>query len=52
MVVVTHEMAFAREVANKILFMADGEILETGTAEEFFNHPKTERLQSFLEKVL
>ena len=52
MVVVTHEMAFAREVASKIVFMAEGKILETGTPEEFFNHPKTERLKSFLEKVL
>ena len=52
MVVVTHEMAFAREVASKIVFMADGQILETGTPDEFFNHPKTERLQQFLEKVL
>ena len=52
MVVVTHEMAFAREVASKIVFMAEGRILETGTPDEFFNHPKTERLQAFLEKVL
>jgi polar amino acid transport system ATP-binding protein len=52
MVVVTHEMAFAREVASRIVFMADGQILETGTPDEFFNHPKTERLQQFLEKVL
>ena len=52
MVVVTHEMAFAREVANRIVFMADGQNLETGTPDEFFNHPKTERLQAFLEKVL
>ncbi len=52
MIVVTHEMAFAREVANRIVFMADGQILETGTPDEFFNHPKTERLQAFLEKVL
>ena len=52
MVVVTHEMAFAREVASKIVFMADGQILETGTPDEFFNHPKTERLKQFLDKVL
>ncbi|MBR3039685.1 MAG: amino acid ABC transporter ATP-binding protein [Lachnospiraceae bacterium] len=52
MVVVTHEMAFAKEVASKVVFMADGVILESGTPDEFFNHPKTERLQSFLEKVL
>ncbi|MBQ1488935.1 MAG: amino acid ABC transporter ATP-binding protein [Lachnospiraceae bacterium] len=52
MVVVTHEMAFAKEVATKIVFMADGEILESGTPDEFFNHPKTPRLTAFLEKVL
>ncbi len=52
MVVVTHEMAFAREVASKIVFMAEGQILETGTPEEFFNHPKTERLKSFLDRIL
>lgn len=52
MVVVTHEMAFAREVASKIVFMADGTILETGTPDEFFGNPKTERLKTFLDKVL
>jgi polar amino acid transport system ATP-binding protein len=52
MVVVTHEMAFAREVASSVVFMADGKILEVAPPDEFFNNPKTERLQSFLEKVL
>ncbi|MCR5735962.1 MAG: amino acid ABC transporter ATP-binding protein [Lachnospiraceae bacterium] len=52
MVVVTHEMAFAKEVANRVIFMADGEILEENDPENFFNHPKNERLQSFLAKVL
>ena len=52
MVVVTHEMGFAREVANRILFLADGVIAEEGTPDEIFNHPQSERLQSFLAKVL
>ena len=52
MVVVTHEMGFAREVANRVLFLDDGVILEEGTPDEIFNHPKNERLQSFLAKVL
>lgn len=52
MVVVTHEMAFAKEVASSVVFMADGKILEVAPPDEFFNNPKTERLQSFLEKVL
>ncbi len=52
MVVVTHEMAFAKEVASRILFMADGEILEEGVPEEFFGNPKSERLKSFLSKVI
>lgn len=52
MVVVTHEMGFAREVADRILFMADGRIVEEGTPDEIFRNPKTERLQSFLGKVL
>ncbi|MCI1964708.1 MAG: amino acid ABC transporter ATP-binding protein [Oscillospiraceae bacterium] len=52
MVVVTHEMAFAREVATRVLFMADGQILEEAKPEEFFNHPKNPRLQDFLSKVL
>lgn len=52
MVVVTHEMGFAREVADRILFMADGHLLEEGTPEEFFNNPKNERLKEFLSKII
>ena len=52
MVVVTHEMGFAREVSNRVVFMDDGNIAEEGAPEEIFNAPKCERLQSFLAKVL
>ena len=52
MVVVTHEMGFAREVGNRVLFMADGNILEEGTPAEIFDHPKNPRLVDFLAKVL
>ena len=52
MVVVTHEMGFAREVGNRVLFMADGKLLEEGTPEDIFEHPKHPRLQDFLSKVL
>ena len=52
MVVVTHEMGFAREVGNRVLFMADGKLVEEGTPEEIFEHPQSERLQDFLSKVL
>ncbi|MDO4622348.1 MAG: amino acid ABC transporter ATP-binding protein [Eubacteriales bacterium] len=52
MAVVTHEMGFAKEVADRVLFIADGEIKEQGTPEEVFNHPKNARLQEFLSKVL
>ncbi len=52
MVVVTHEMGFAREVANRVLFLEDGVILEEGTPDEIFGSPKNERLRSFLAKVL
>ena len=52
MVVVTHEMGFAREVGSRVLFMADGHILEQNTPEEFFTHPKNDRLKDFLSKVL
>lgn len=52
MVCVTHEMGFAREVASRVLFMADGKLLEEGTPEEIFEHPKHPRLQDFLAKVL
>ena len=52
MVVVTHEMGFAREVGNRVLFMDEGKILEEGTPEEVFGTPKHPRLQDFLSKVL
>ncbi len=52
MVVVTHEMGFAREVGNRVLFMADGKLMEQGTPEEIFDHPQNPRLQDFLAKVL
>ena len=52
MAVVTHEMGFAREVADRVIFMADGIIRESGTPEEGFDHPKDARLQDFLAKVL
>ena len=52
MAVVTHEMGFAREVGNRILFMDQGKIVEQGTPDEVFNHPKHPRLQEFLAKVL
>ena len=52
MVVVTHEMGFAREVGNRVLFMADGKLLEEGTPEEIFDNPQHHRLQDFLSKVL
>jgi len=52
MMVVTHEMGFARKVAQRIVFMDAGAIVETGTPEEFFSHPKTERSRAFLSKIL
>ena len=52
MVVVTHEMGFAREVGDRVLFMDEGKIIEQGTPAEIFEHPRSERLQSFLAKVL
>ena len=52
MVVVTHEMGFAREVADRVIFMDGGYIVEEGTPEEIFSHPKEERTISFLNKVL
>ena len=52
MVVVTHEMGFAREVGTKVLFMDEGVIMEENTPQEFFSHPKSQRLQDFLSKVL
>ncbi len=52
MLCVTHEMGFAREVADRVVFMADGVILEEGTPEEMFSHPKTEKAKQFLSSVL
>ena len=52
MVIVTHEMGFAREVADRIIFVDGGKIVEEGTPDEFFNHPKNPRLKDFLSKVL
>ena len=52
MVVVTHEMGFAREVANRVMFMDGGNFVEEGSPEELFGNPKNERLKLFLSKVL
>ena len=52
MIVVTHEMGFAREVGSRVIFMADGRIIEEGEPNELFANPKSERLQTFLAKVL
>ena len=52
MIVVTHEMGFAREVGSRVIFMADGRIIEEGPPDEMFEHPKSERLKTFLAKVL
>ncbi|WP_035846114.1 amino acid ABC transporter ATP-binding protein [Kitasatospora azatica] len=52
MVVVTHEMGFARSAANRVLFLADGKIVEQNTPEEFFTNPRSERAQDFLSKIL
>lgn len=52
MVVVTHEMGFARQVADRVVFMADGQILEEGTPDTFFEHPQNERLKTFLGKII
>ena len=51
MVVVTHEMGFARRVASRVIFMADGQIVEEGTPDEFFDHPKTQRARDFLDSI-
>ena len=51
-VIVTHEMGFAREISDRILFMDEGKIIESGTPEEIFDHPKQERTKEFLSKVL
>lgn len=52
MIVVTHEMGFAREVADRVIFMADGQILEDRESESFFDHPKDERAKQFLSKII
>ena len=52
MVVVTHEMGFAREVSNRVIFLDDGVIAEEGTPDRIFGNPQSERLKSFLAKVL
>ena len=52
MVIVTHEMGFAKEVATRVIFMDEGKILEQGTPDDIFNHPKDQRLVDFLSKVL
>ena len=52
MAVVTHEMGFAREVADRVIFMADGKILEIGTPDEIFTAPKTDKAKQFLASVL
>ena len=52
MVVVTHEMGFAREVSNRVIFLDDGVIAEEGTPDQIFGNPQSERLKSFLAKVL
>ena len=52
MLVVTHEMGFAKEVADKVIFMADGEVVEVGTSDDIFNNPKEEKTKNFLDKIL
>jgi len=52
MIVVTHEMGFARRAADRVVFMDEGEIVETGTPAEFFDHPTSPRAKSFLSKIL
>ncbi len=52
MAVVTHEMGFAREVSDRVIFMAEGKIVEENTPKELFENPQTERLQNFLSKVI
>jgi len=52
MIVVTHEMGFAKEVANRVLFIDEGVIMEDNNPKDFFDNPKNERLQGFLSKVL
>ena len=52
MIVVTHEIGFAREVADRVVFMADGQIVEVGTPDHFFNDPQEERTKLFLSQIL
>jgi ABC-type polar amino acid transport system ATPase subunit len=52
MVVVTHEMGFARSVANRVVFMADGKVVEEGSPQEVFDHPQKERTRDFLHAIL
>jgi glutamate transport system ATP-binding protein len=52
MIVVTHEMGFARKAADRVVFMADGQIVEEATPEEFFTNPKSNRAKDFLSKIL
>jgi glutamate transport system ATP-binding protein len=52
MIVVTHEMGFARSAAQRVVFMADGRIVEQSTPDEFFTEPRTERAKDFLSKIL
>jgi ABC-type polar amino acid transport system ATPase subunit len=52
MVVVTHEMGFAREVADRVMFMAEGQIVEVGTPQHFFEDPTEERTRQFLRQIL
>ena len=52
MVVVTHEMGFARRAANRVVFMSDGQIVEEATPDEFFTNPRSERAKEFLGKIL
>lgn len=52
MIIVTHEMHFAREVSSKVVFMSDGLVIETGRPEDLFTHPKEEKTQQFLQRML
>ena len=52
MIIVTHEMHFAEEISTKVMFMADGTIVESGTPQEIFHHPKEEKTQLFLRRML
>jgi glutamate transport system ATP-binding protein len=52
MMVITHEMGFARAAADRVIFMSDGEIVEEATPEEFFSNPQSSRAQDFLSKIL